>query len=105
MFYLSDGNISEIVIFEESAASGIVFYAKGVVEIWAVHIAVFAENIADTARDLAADGDAAMPIFHLAAANNEVFSWNTNPTAVFITPRLDGDAVITGVKMAVLDQH
>src|SRR5882672_6576749 len=75
------------------------------VQIGAVHLAVFAKNVSDAARDLAADRDPAMAVLHLAAADNEILSRDVDPPAVVITARFYGNAIVAGVEMATFDKY
>src|ERR1044071_1143315 len=69
---LPDGDVAEVDVLQQPAAHGVVLEAQRVVEVRAVHRAVFGEEVADAARDFAADGDAAVAVLHLAAADDDV---------------------------------
>src|SRR5215471_16365318 len=46
-----------------------------------------------------------MTIFHLTAANDDVFGRHRHAPAIIISSRLNRDAIITGDKNTILDQH
>src|SRR5215472_8229372 len=71
----------------------------------AAHAAIADENIADAARNFAADADTAVTVLHCAIGNDEVFARNCQPTAVAITTRFYGDTIVAGVKGAILNQY
>jgi hypothetical protein len=48
---------------------------------------------------------AAVSLFHVAAANDDVFGWNMHTPPVRVATALDGDAVVASIEYAVLDKH
>lgn len=69
----------------------------------AVDFAVFDEDIPHAARHFASDGDG--PAGEVTAPDDHVFGRLTDPPAVLVAARLDGDAVVPHVEFHVFDQH
>ena len=102
---LADHDVAKIEIFQEAAAHGVVLHAESVIKIRAVHLTVLGEDVLHAARYFASDSNAAVPVLHAATAHDEIFRRHIDPTAISVAPRLDGDAVVARVELAILYQH
>ena len=92
-------------VLQQTAACRIVLEAKRAIEVRAVHEAMFDEHIPHPTRNLAANGDTAVSIAHLATADDDVLARASEATAVGIAAALDRDAVVAGIEEGVLDEH
>src|SRR5205814_3157642 len=66
---------------------------------------VLGEHVADPAGHLAADRDRAPSTQELVVLDHDVLARYADPPAVRVPPRLDDDAVVTGVELATADVH
>src|SRR4029077_11851659 len=94
--HLADIDIAEEDVLDGSAAQGIGLEAKSLVEPGAGETAVFNVDIAHASGHFAADGDAAVAIFHFAVADDHVFGGFGELASVAVTAGFDGDAVVAG---------
>src|SRR5215213_5400550 len=92
-------------VLDSAAAYGVRLEAQRAVEVRAVHLAVFHEDVAAVARNLAPDDDAAVPVLHDAVAHDDVLRRDAHAPPVVVAARLDGDAVVARVEDAVFYQH
>jgi hypothetical protein len=67
-------------------------------------MAVFGKYVAHSGRDLAANRDAPMTIFHLAALDHNVLRGNGNAAAIVVPSGFDRDAVVARRKPAIFNQ-
>ena len=72
----------------DAAAHGVGLQPQHAVEVRTVHPAVFGEDVAHAAGDLAADGDAAVAVLHLAVADDDVLARHVDAPAVALRPDL-----------------
>src|SRR5436190_11698258 len=86
---LPDGYVPHVDALHYAAADGVCLDAKRSVQARAVHAAAFRENVARAAGNLAADGDAAMAVFHRAIAHDHVFNSDAHSAAVIVSARLE----------------
>src|SRR5664280_1697454 len=63
------------------------------------------EDVADAARALAAQGNPAVAVFHVAFPHHDVLARLAHPASVAVASGLDGDAVVSGIEHASLDEH
>src|SRR5271155_1526645 len=70
----------------------------------AVHAAILHQHVTNVARRFAANGDAAVPVLHDTIADDNVLAGNGHAAPVTVASALDGDAVVAGVELAVVDQ-
>src|SRR5215469_3510334 len=101
----ADRDIPHEHIFDRAAPHSIGLEAKGLVQVRAVHHAALGEDIAHASRHSTADGHATMTVLHTAIADHDVLGWARQAPAVAIASGFDRDAVVAGIKDAVLDQH
>src|SRR5262249_18398309 len=101
---LANLNASEVEVLKESAANRIVLESEGLVQAWAIHYTLFCEYISDPAGDFAADGDAAVSLFHLASTNDDVLRRHGQAAAIVIASRLDGDTVVASAEVTIANQ-
>src|SRR6266571_868293 len=87
------------------AAARIVLETQSDVEIGAVHVTVFREDVTHSGGNFAANGDAAVPVFHLTAANDEVFGWHGHTSSVVVATGFNRNAIIAGGEDAFFDQN
>src|SRR5437868_6081442 len=71
----------------------------------AAHPAVLHVDVPRIPGNLATDGNAAVSVLHGAVANDQVLRWNTYAAAVAIAAGLDGDAIVSGIEFATLNQN
>src|SRR5262249_44029010 len=102
---LSDRDIAHEYPFHDTASNRIGFDAQGPVQARAVHAAAFRENVAGASGYFAADGHAAVAVFHRAVPDDHVFHSNADTTAVVVAPRLQRDAIVAGIEGAPFDEH
>ena len=102
---LAHGDVAHIDVLDESATAVVGLDAEDALQVRGVHHAVLGVYILASARDLRADDHAAMSIFHLAIADDDVLARLIPETTVIISAALDGDAVVAGMEYAVLDEH
>ena len=102
---LLHSNISHKDILHDAAADRIGLDPQAAIEIGAVHQTVFSKDIAGAAGNFAADNHAAMAVFHGAVADNDIFRGDIDTASVSVTAGLDGDAVVAGIEIAVLNEH
>lgn len=102
---LAYGDIAYKYIFYDSTAAGTGLDTDDTVQIGAVHLAVFYIQVAVTAGDFTAYYHTAMAVLHEAIAYDDVFTGYIPLASIGITPGFDGNAVITGIEGAVLDQY
>src|SRR5262249_7043875 len=88
-----------------AAAFGVRFEAQRAVEVRAVHLAVFDEDVAHAARNLAAHHDAAVPVLHDAIADDDVFGRRRDEAYVVVPARFDRDTIVARVGYEIFDQH
>src|SRR6185369_8357813 len=74
------------------------------IEILTVEFAVLRKQISHPARDLAADGYAAMAVFHPATLHDDVFSRRFQPPSIGVASRFNCDAIVTRVEGTILNQ-
>src|ERR1051325_6517963 len=102
---LAHHDIPHVDVFEQAAAHGVVLKTQSAVEVGAVHTTVLREDVADAARNLAPDSDAAVPVLHPATLNDDVLGGDVDAPPVRVPPALDRYAVVARVEGAVLDEH
>src|ERR1700683_3365074 len=103
--HLADVDVSRIDVLDEAAAHGVVLNAHSDIQGGAVHSAIFRENVAHAAGNFASDSHTTVAIFHPAIADDNVLRGNPQSTAVGVSARLDGDAIVPGVEETILNQH
>ena len=92
-------------MLDDAAPDGVRLDAQGAVQVRAVHPAVLCEDVAGAARDLAPDDHPAVPVLHLASADDHVLDGCRQPPPVGVAAGLERDAVVAGVEVAILDEH
>ena len=65
---------------------------------------VLGEDVAHSGGNLAAYGDAAVTVFHLTAANYEVFGRHGHAPPVVVAAGFDRNAIVARCEHAVFDQ-
>src|SRR6185503_1663093 len=79
---LTDLDVSEVQVFEQTAAHRVVLNAQCVIEIGTIELAVLGEQIAHAARDLTTHCDAAMTVLHLTTLHDDVLSRRVKSSSV-----------------------
>ena len=102
---LSYAHVPHIYILSHAAAAGVGLQAKYTVEIGRVHLAVFHEHVAATARNLGTDHHATVSVGHRAMAHDDVLRRNVPKASVLVASALDSDAVVARLEAAVLNEH
>ena len=98
---LTDGDVAYKYILYQSAAAGTGLDADYAVQVGAVHAAVLNEQVAVAAGYFTADNDAAMTVFHEAAAHDDIFAGNVPLASVLVTAGFDGYAVVARIEGTV----
>src|SRR5262245_918798 len=101
----ADLDVAHEDILDHAAALGVRFEAQRAVEVRAVHIAVFDEDVAHAARNLAAHHDSAVAVLHHAISDDDIFGRRGDAAPVVVPARFDGDAIVAGVEDAIFDQN
>ena len=102
---LADGDVAYKYILYQSAAAGTGLDADYAVQVGAVHAAVLNEQVAVAAGYFTADNDAAMTVFHEAAAHDDIFAGNVPLASVLVTAGFDGYAVVARIEGTVFYQY
>src|SRR5947209_13297737 len=92
-------------VLDRATAPRVRLEAQRAVEVRTVHAAVLDEDVAAAAGNLAPHDDAAVPVLHRAAADDDIFGGDADAPTVVVAARLDGDAVVARVEDAVGDKH
>src|SRR5262249_18433888 len=71
---LADSDVAHVDVLERPTAHRVVLESKRAIQARAIHSAVVGKHVSTIARDLAADGYAAMSIAHIAIANDDVLT-------------------------------
>ena len=103
-----DLGVAQVDVLHRAAALGVGLEAQGVVQVGAVEGVVVGKQVLDAAAHLTAAGNAAVAVCEGVVADDEVLGRMTGSaqlTAIAVAACLDGDAVVTGVEVAVLDQN
>lgn len=95
---------SEVEVFQQPATHRIVLDAQGMVEIRTVHLAFLRKYVPHTTRNLAADGDTAVPSF-MRQPWMTVFCEGVLRRRPSAFRGFYGDAIVTCVEVTILDQH
>src|SRR5262249_40049074 len=69
---LTHGDIAHVDILDQAATHGVVFQTDRDIEFRAVHLTTLGEHSVYAARNFTADGNSAVPIFHMAIADDDV---------------------------------
>ena len=85
---LADGDVAYKYILYQSAAAGTGLDADYAVQVGAVHAAVLNEQVTVAAGYFTADNDAAMTVFHEAAAHDDIFAGNVPLRPSWLRPDL-----------------
>ena len=102
---LSHLNISHIDAFCNASATGVCLYAKHAIEIGGVHLTIFCKDILHSCRNLRAHHNTSVSVFHSTSADDDILRRCSVASAVSITSRLDGNAVVTGMEDSVFYQY
>ena len=102
---LSHLDVAGIDILDDTAAAGVGLDAHHAVETGAVHLVVLGKHVAASARDFTADDHTSVSVLHLAVAYDDVLAGFVPESSVHVASALDGDAVVAGVEVAVLNEH
>src|SRR4029079_1102978 len=103
--HLADGDVAHGDALDQPAAGRVGLEPQHAIEARAVHAALLREDVPRAAGDLAADDDAAVPVAHVAVADDDVLDRRVQPPSVVVAAGLERDAVVAGVERALLDQH
>ena len=102
---LADGDVAYKYILYQSAAAGTGLDSDYAVQVGAVHAAVLNEQVTVAAGYFTADNDAAMTVFHEAAAHDDIFAGNVPLASVLVTAGFDGYAVVARIEGTVFYQY
>src|SRR5690606_1964015 len=102
---LTHGAVPHVDFLDHAAAARVGLEAQAALQVRAVHAAVLGEDVPRATRDLAADGHAAVTVLHVAVAYDHVLDGGGEPPAILVASRLQRDAVVPRVEVAVLDEH
>src|SRR5579884_2877889 len=69
------------------------------------HAAVVDKHISYATRNLTADRDATVSIFHRAIFDDDVLARHVHPPSVLVSSGFDGDAIVPCAERAVRDEH
>jgi hypothetical protein len=82
---LADVNVPRKHVFDEAATHCVVFNAHSDVEVRAIHLAIFRENVAYATRDFAAYGYTAVATFHPAITDHDILQGRAQPATIGVS--------------------
>ena len=98
-------HILHVDVLNDAPATGVGLDAQYTLQLRGVHHTVVGIDVFTTPADFGTDHHTAMPVLHLTVSDDDVLRGHVTLAAITIATALDGDAVVTGIEVAVLNQH